>query len=63
MKKPKRVDTGRIISTRPALQDLPLRTDEGRRIRDALQPTRDVLADMDYTSLEIRLLVAMRGSN
>jgi len=60
MKKPKRVDTGRIVSTRPALQDLPLRTEEGRRIRDALEPPREVLVDVDYTSLEVRLLVAMK---
>ena len=54
--------TGRISSSEPNLQNIPVRTAEGREIRQAFLP-RDgwVLLDADYSQIELRLMAHFSG--
>ncbi len=54
--------TGRISSTEPNLQNIPMRMELGRQIRKVFVPKADcVLMDADYSQIELRVLAHMSG--
>ena len=56
--------TGRISSTEPNLQNIPMRTELGRRIRKVFIPKEDyVFVDADYSQIELRVLAHFSGDD
>jgi DNA polymerase-1 len=56
-------ETGRLSSSDPNLQNIPIRTERGRRIRAAFVP-RDadhILMSADYSQIELRVVAALSG--
>ncbi|WHE86508.1 DNA polymerase I [Lachnoanaerobaculum gingivalis] len=54
--------TGRISSTDPNLQNIPVRTEMGSKIRDIFVPKEGyVFVDADYSQIELRVLASLSG--
>ncbi len=55
--------TGRMASSDPNLQNIPIRTEQGREIRKAFVPEREgwLLLSADYSQIELRVMASLSG--
>lgn len=55
--------TGRLSSSNPNLQNLPVRTEEGRELRKMFVSQNGIFVGADYSQIELRLLAAFSGDD
>ena len=57
------VITGRLASSDPNLQNIPVRTPEGRRVRAAFVATNGQIISADYSQIELRVMAHVSGDD